>query len=168
MSVQLGKTIRGVGVPWVGGEHGRVLPLGCPRVPCGKCRVSAAERACGEGSLCGGWACVGRDDGSEDEEHEPARALAGRDGTPALVAVDGDLAVGPSTNAQAQQLDAEEHGSQRPDAEEERQCGQQVARRQRGSGRDEVLGRAERDPQKPARRPHSGEDHARDRRLRGN
>src|SRR5204862_7886014 len=107
MSVQLGKTIRGVGVPWVGGERGRVLPLGCPRVPCGKCRVSAAERACGEGSLCGGWACVGRDHRSEDEEQDSARALAGGDGPPALVAVDAALADGPSTNTQAQQLDAE-------------------------------------------------------------
>src|SRR5947207_13130038 len=104
MSVQLGKTIRGVGVPWVGGEHGRVLPLGCPRVPCGKCRVSAAERACGEGSLCGGWACVGRDHRSEDEEQDSARALAGGDGTQALVEGVGALAGGTSSECHTKNI----------------------------------------------------------------
>ncbi len=76
--------------------------------------------ACGEVcALRGGWARVSRDDGSEDEWQNPAPALAGHEGTAPLLTVDGDLALRPSADPQAQQLDAEEHDGQGADAEEE-------------------------------------------------
>src|SRR2546430_10749894 len=42
------------------------------------------------------------------------------------------------------------------------------SRMQRGNGRDDAAGGAEREAEEPARRPHAREDGARDRRLRGN